>query len=77
MAACGAGFREKIINVHCSFEILRERNIARGDRRVNQSEVQSTKAVDDIDFCCSIDSGKHSVAECVDLLLKAVELQEV
>ena len=77
MAACGASFREKIINVYCPFEILRERNIARGDRRVNQSEVQSTKVVDDIDFYCSIDSGNHTVAECVDLLLEAVKLQEV
>ena len=65
----------KIINVACPFEILRER-IARGDRRVNQSEIQSTKVVDDIDFYCSIDSGKHTVPECVDLLVEAVKLQE-
>ncbi len=71
------GYPLKIIDVHCPFEILRERNIARGDRRVNQSEVQSTKVVDDIDFYCSIDSGKHTVAECVDLLLETVKLQEI
>lgn len=68
------GYPLKIINVTCPFEILRDRNIARGDRSVNQSEIQSTKVADDIDFYCSIDSGRLTVPECVDLLVEAVKL---
>jgi len=71
------GYPLIIVNVHCSLELLRERNIARGDRRENQSEEQSKKIVDNIDFYCSIDSGRHTVTECVDLLLNSIELQEI
>lgn len=70
------GYPLKIINVHCPFDILRKRNLARGDRRANQSEVQSAKVLDDIAFDCCIDSGSHSIAECVDLLLAAVDFRE-
>ena len=65
----------KIINISCSMEILQQRNIARGDRRENQSLEQSKIVEENIDFCFQIDSGIHSIRECADLLVKAIDFQ--
>lgn len=70
------GYPLKVIDVFCNMEILRKRNIARGDRRENQSEQQKLKVDNDIKYFFHIDSGIHSVKECVDLLIEAVELEK-
>ena len=67
----------KIIDVHCSFEVLRQRNIARGDRRENQSIEQSKIAEKNISYFYSIDSGSNSIAQCVDLLLNQITFEKV
>ncbi|WP_167958015.1 phosphotransferase-like protein [Anaerosporobacter faecicola] len=66
------GYPLKIINVHCSFEVLRQRNIARGDRRENQSMEQSKFVEENIPYYYSIDSERNTIAQCVDLLLSKI-----
>lgn len=71
------GYPLILVDVYCPLEQLRQRNLARGDRWENQSELQSQKVVDEIHFACRIDSGRLSVPECVDRLLEFVPLQEL
>ena len=64
-----AGCPLYLINVHCPMEILRQRNLARGDPRENQSLDQSRIAEKNIDYALALDTGVHSPSECADLLL--------
>lgn len=70
------GYPLKIIDIYCPMEVLRKRNIARGDRRENQSLEQSKYVEKNIDFLFHIDSGKHSVKECVDILNSVIDFQK-
>ena len=71
------GYPLKIIDVFCSMEILRQRNIERGNRRENQSLEQSKHLENNVDFLFQIDSGKYSVKECVDMLTRVVDFQKI
>lgn len=71
------GYPLKIIDVCCDMEILRKRNIERGDRRENQSEQQKLIVDRDTEYYVHIDSGIHTVKECADLLLEAIEFTKL
>lgn len=67
------GYPLIIINVHSDMNILRQRNIERGDRRENQSEMQSLCVDKDVKYDYHINSGIHNIEECTDMLIHMID----
>lgn len=67
------GYPLIIIDIHCDMDILRQRNIERGDRRENQSEMQSLCVDKDVKYDYHIDSGIHNIKECTDMLIHIID----
>ncbi len=63
------GYPLKIIEVYCPLEICRQRNIARGDRPENKSEIQNRIVEKNINYSFRVDTNLHTVCECADLIL--------
>lgn len=63
------GYPLTIVHIYCPLEVLRERNIMRGDRDENQSFEQSKKVETDIDYSLVIDTSKMDVSKCAEKLL--------
>lgn len=70
------GYPLKIVHMDCPLEVLRQRNISRGDRRENQSLEQSKLAAADVDYFLEIDSSKMSTPACADELLAHIPLRK-
>jgi len=51
-------------------EICRKRNIERGDRTENQSDLQNELMAENIHYSCSVDTSKNTPEECADIILK-------
>lgn len=66
------GYPLKIVQVYCPLEILRERNLRRGDRREDQSYKQSLIAETAVEYWLRLDTSLHSIPECADLLTDAL-----
>lgn len=64
------GYPLEIVEVYCPLEICRKRNIERGDRAENKSEIQMEVMEKNIPYNYTIDTSRHSVIECADLILK-------
>ena len=58
-----------VVEVYCPLEICRQRNIARGDRRENQSEEQAGLMAREIRYSLRVDTHLHSPAECADKII--------
>ncbi len=55
-----------MIHMHCSLETCRKRNLARGDRRENQSLVQNERAEKRIRYHMELDTDLYTIAECAE-----------
>lgn len=71
-----AGYPLHIVSLTCAPEILRRRNLARGDRRENQSEEQYRITEHNLDSWLTLDTGSLSIAQCADLLLSKMAENE-
>ena len=61
-----------IVEVYCSPEICRERNIARGDRYESQSEEQAALMAKDIRYSMRVDTGVYSPEECAEQIIRGL-----
>ena len=66
------GYPLDVVEVFCPPEICRQRTLARGDRRVEQSEEQRRLMAPDIRYSLRVDTGRHSPAECADRIVAAL-----
>ena len=58
-----------LVEVYCTLEICRERNIARGDRYENQSAEQACLMAPNIAYSLRVDTSLHSAAECAEQIV--------
>ncbi|WP_028563508.1 phosphotransferase-like protein [Paenibacillus pinihumi] len=66
------GYPLEIVEVYCPLDICRQRNIARGDRGLNQSEEQHQIMSENIMYSCSVDTSVYTADECADIILGAL-----
>ena len=59
----------EIVEIYCPLEICRQRNIARGDRRENQSERQYEIMEKNISYSYSIDTSVITTEECAEIII--------
>ena len=62
----------KMIEVFCPLDICRQRNIARGDREMNQSDEQHRIMVKDIKYDISVDTSLYSPEKCAEIILSQI-----
>ncbi|REK76752.1 phosphotransferase-like protein [Paenibacillus paeoniae] len=67
-----SGYPLSIIEVFCPLDICRERNIARGNRREDQSQEQHDMMARDIPYHYSVNTGINSPEQCADLILNHI-----
>src|SRR5690606_6248222 len=64
------GYPLEIVEVYCPLDICRERNIERGDRTEDQSEMQSRIMAENINYSCFVDTSVNSPEECAEVIIK-------
>ena len=64
------GYPLEIVEVYCPLDICRERNIERGDRTEDQSEMQSRIMAENINYSCSVDTSLNTPEECAEIIIK-------
>jgi chloramphenicol 3-O phosphotransferase len=68
-----AGYPLTLVGVRCPMEILRARNIARGDRRPDQSERQMQKVDPGLAYDFVLDTSQCTPEEGAEMLLKYLD----
>ena len=63
-----------LIEVFCPLEICRQRNILRGDRDENQSDVQLTMMAKGIKYDIAVDTHLYTPEQCAEIILKEIKL---
>jgi adenylylsulfate kinase/chloramphenicol 3-O phosphotransferase len=61
-----------IVEVACSLEICRERNIARGDRHESQSQEQAEIMARDIRYAMTVHTDQNTPEECAEAILRGL-----
>jgi adenylylsulfate kinase/chloramphenicol 3-O phosphotransferase len=59
-----------IVEVACSLEICRERNIARGDRHESQSQEQAEIMARDIRYAMTVHTDQNTPEECAEAIVR-------
>jgi len=62
----------KMIEVFCPLDICRQRNIARGDREINQSDEQHVIMAENIKYDLSVNTSLYSADRCAEIILSAL-----
>ena len=62
----------KMIDVYCPLEICRQRNIERGDRKVNQSEEQFSIMSKNVIYDITVDTSIYKPEKCAELILENI-----
>ena len=63
------GYPFEVVEVYCPLDICRKRNIERGNRGEDQSDIQSKMMAVNINYSCSVDTSKHTPEECAEIIL--------
>ena len=72
-----AGYPLTLVQVTCPFDELRQRNIARGDRRPDQSEQQAKLVDPNAKYHIVLDTSARTPEQCAQALLDALRQQHM
>ena len=61
-----------IVEVYCTLEICRRRNIERGDRYESQSDEQAALMAQGIEYSARVDTSLHTPEECAGEIIRAL-----
>jgi len=61
-----------IVEVACPLDVCRERNIARGDRRAEQSHEQAAIMAKDIQYAMTVHTDQNTPEECAQAILRSI-----
>ena len=72
-----AGYPLTLVQVTCPLDVLRQRNIARGDRRPDQSELQAKLVDPNAKYHIVLDTSARTPEQCAQALLDALRQQHM